>query len=39
MTSLSPAFVDALRRALGADALDLSEETTVRYGQNLLPSG
>jgi 4-cresol dehydrogenase (hydroxylating) len=39
MTSISPAFVDALRRALGDHALDISEETTARYGHNLLPGG
>jgi 4-cresol dehydrogenase (hydroxylating) len=39
MTHVSAAGVDALRRSLGPDAVDTSEETIVRYGRNLLPGG
>jgi 4-cresol dehydrogenase (hydroxylating) len=39
MTQTSSAFFDALRHALGSDAVDTSEEAIVRYGRNLLPGG
>src|SRR5262249_17656755 len=39
MTHVSAAGVDALRRSLGLDAVDTSEETLARYGRNLLPGG
>src|SRR6516165_1390901 len=39
MTHVSAAGVDALRRSLGLDAVDTSEETIARYGRNLLPGG
>src|SRR5262249_33389939 len=34
MTHVSAAGVDALRRSLGLDAVDTSEETIARYGRN-----
>jgi 4-cresol dehydrogenase (hydroxylating) flavoprotein subunit len=39
MTHVSAAVFDALRRALGRNAVDTSEETLIRYGSNLLPGG
>jgi len=39
MTQTSSAIFDALRRALGSDTVDTSEEAVVRYGRNLLPGG
>jgi 4-cresol dehydrogenase (hydroxylating) len=39
MTHVSAAGVDALRRSLGLDAVDTSEEPIARYGRNLLPGG
>lgn len=39
LTSLPPALVDALHHALGANAVDTSEESLARYGRNLLPTG
>jgi 4-cresol dehydrogenase (hydroxylating) flavoprotein subunit len=39
MTQTASAFFDALRHALGSDAVDTSAEAVVRYGRNLLPGG
>jgi 4-cresol dehydrogenase (hydroxylating) len=39
MAHVSAAVFDALRRSLGGDAVDTSEETIVRYGRNDLPGG
>jgi len=39
MTQTSNIFFEALRRSLGDHAIDSSEETSKRYGRNLLPGG
>ena len=39
MTHVSAAVFDALRRSLGSDAVDTSEETIARYGSNDLQGG
>src|SRR5262249_14598026 len=39
MRHVSAAGVDALRRSLGLDAVDTSEEPLARYSRNLLPGG
>jgi 4-cresol dehydrogenase (hydroxylating) flavoprotein subunit len=39
MRQVSGTIFDVLRRSLGNNAVDTSEETIVRYGRNLLPGG
>src|SRR5262245_35423653 len=39
MAIVFSAFVDALRLALGRDAVDTTEEIITRYSRNLLPGG
>ncbi len=39
MTHVSAVVFDPLRRSLSSNAVDASEETIPRYGQNLLPGG
>src|SRR5262249_44794151 len=39
MSHVADAVFDALRRSLGSDAVDTSEETVARYGRNDVPGG